>query len=418
MKFDEIDALKLKQNGIEVVLDNQIRVTQSNVATTLGGVIDSTKEYFLDGNIDMSTNSIDLSGGKDLNIKGYDFNISGMFSTEDNYTLITGADAGDILWSDFNISVSGLNSKVLDVTDGTGFHAFEIARINFNNCTSRGTLNGYRQGLEVGTGYFGGTPELILDGTWVGGYFIDTSIVRSLTDGAYSLFKAGATFLMTSRFRSNQNIDLPASASFFDFAPANFINPSTVQVTGAIVSRSGAFDATDSNITPNMVAGDLVSNWSNNNGMMNTFEGGSIGVSTEAATVISTQSVFETLNAAAWTSDDLQHFDNPSGGQLRHLGNTPREYKVIANYTLDSSSGNVVTLRVSKWDDSAAGFVTILNQSRVTNNLQGGRDVGFFNININLELDTNDYVLLEVANESGTANITAEIDSYHTVETR
>jgi hypothetical protein len=398
--------------------DNQIIVNQTNVATTLGGTIDSTKEYFLDGNIDLGTTQIDLSGNKDLNLKGYDFNISGIFSTEDNYTMIIGADAGDLLWSDFNISVSGLNSKVLDVTDSTGFHAFEIARINFNNCTSRGTLNGYRQGLETGTGYFGGSPELTLDGTWVGGYFIDTSIVRSLTNASYSLFKAGATFLMSSRFRSNQNIDLPALANFFDFAPANFVNPSTVQITGAIVSRNGVFDAEDLNITPNMGAGDLVADWSNNNGMTNTFEGGSIGVTTEVETTINTQSVFETLNATLWTSQDLQHFDNPLGGELRHLGNTPREYKVVADFAVDSTANNVLTLRVTKWDNSIFSFVTVLDQSRQVNNLVGGRDVAFFNVNINTELDTGDFIVLLIANQTSTANVTAEVDSYYTIERR
>ena len=406
------------ENSSGIFLGERVVVNQLNVATTLGGVIDSTKEYFLDGNIDMSTIQIDLSGNKDLNLKGYDFNISGLFSTEDNYTMIIGADAGDLLWSDFKVEVSGSNSKVLDLTDSTGFHAFEIARINFNNCTSRGILNGYRQGLETGTGYFGGTPELTLDGTWVGGYFIDTSIVRGLTDGVYSLFKAGATFLMSSRFRSNQNIDLPSLARFFDFAPANFVNPSTVQVTGAIVSRDGVFDATDTNITPNLNAGNLVSNWSNNNGMMNTFEGGSIGITTEAVTTINTQNVFETLNAALWTSQDLQHFDNPANGELRHLGNTPREYKIVADFLLASSSNDVLTLRVTKWDDSAAAFVTVLDQTRQVNNFQGGRDIAFFNVNVNTDLDFNDYILLEVTNQTSSDNITAELDSYYTVERR
>ena len=366
----------------------------------------------------MGTNQIDLSGGKNLNIKGYDFNLSGLTSTEDSYTMITGGDAGDVLWSDFLIDVSGVNSQVLDLTDGTGLHAFEISRINFNNCTSLGELNGYRQGLESGTGRFGGTPELTLSGTWLGGYFIDTSIVRSLTDGSYSLYKAGTALLMNSRFRSNQNIDLPASASFIDFAPGNFVNPSTVQLTNCLISRNGVFDAIDTNLTPNMDMGDLVASWTGNNGIPNTFEGGSIGIATETTTTINTQGVFETLDATSWSALDLQHFDNPSGGQLRHLGNTPREYKVIANFTIEGPPNDGLSLRVKKWDDSLSSFTTILDQARQVNNLTGGRDVAFFNININVQLDTNDYIELDVANQTSTGNLTAEQDSYYIVEKR
>ena len=128
------------------------------------GVIDSTKQYFLAGNIDMGTTSIDLSGGKDISIRGADFNVSGLFSTEANYTLFTGADAGNVNMFDIGIGVSGVNSKVYNLIGNTGFEAIELTRVNYNNCTSLGVLDTYRQGLEVGTGRFGGTPRLELKG--------------------------------------------------------------------------------------------------------------------------------------------------------------------------------------------------------------------------------------------------------------
>jgi hypothetical protein len=114
----------------------------------------------------------------------------------------------------------------------------------------------------------------------------------------------------------------------------------------------------------------------------------------------------------------LQHFDNPTGNQLRHLGNTPREYKVVADLVLDSGSNDVVTIRVTKWDDSSSTFITVLDQTRQVNALVGGRDVAFFSVNINTTLDQNDYVKLQVANISATNDITAETDSYYIVEER
>tara|TARA_R110000824_G_C15152276_1_gene671155 strand:+ start:9 stop:1484 length:1476 start_codon:yes stop_codon:yes gene_type:complete len=397
-------------------LEKRIRVSQ---ASDLAGDLDSTSEYFIDGAVDMGSQQITIPVDG-LNLSGYNFGVSRLISSASAYTMFISpvGGSGNVLGKDYSIKASGVGSQVYDITAATGNEAFEFARINYDDCSSLGVITGYRQGLEVGTGRFGGKPELTLAGTWLGGFFIDTSIVRGVADGAYSLFKAGAGFTMASRFRSNMNIDLPASANFFDFSEANFVNPSTLQVGGAIVTRGGVFDATDANITPNIAAANLVCSWDGNNGMPNTFEGASIGVTTEAVTTINTIGVYEDVLAAAWTASDLQHFDNPAGNELRHLGNTPREYKVVADFLIDSNANDVLTLRVSKWDNSAASFSVVLDQSRQVNNIVGGRDVAFFGININTTLDQNDYIKLEVANQTSTANATAEVDSYYVVEQR
>jgi len=394
--------------------DNVIIVKQASDF----GIIDSTKEYFLDGVIDMGATSIEVPSGG-LYITGYNFDLSGLTSTENNYTLFTSpvGGSGNILFNDFHIDISGTNSQVYNIEGDTGFEAIEVNRINWNYCNSLGTIRNYRQGLETGTGRFGGTPELTLDGTWVGGYFIDTSIVRSLTDGAYSLYKAGATFSMASRFRSNQNIDLPASASFFDFSPSNFTNPSTVQIQNALVSRNGVFNATDSNITPNINQADLESAWGGNVGMPNTFEGGKLTVSSENLTVISAGSTWYTLNAV-WTSSNLEHFDSPASGQLRHLGNSPREYKCIVNFVIESTQNNELGIRLRKWDDSASSFIDFDERVRQVNNFQGGRDVAIFNFSFNVNLDQNDYVYFQVRNNSGNNNATLEENSDWILEER
>jgi len=178
----------------ETGLSNRVVVTQ---ASDFSGTIDSTKEYFLDGVIDMTGSGIEIEVPVNgINISGYNFDLSKLICSDDNYTLFTSpvGGSGDMLGKDYAIEVTGANSQVYNITDATGFNAFEFARINYNDCTSLGTITDYRQGLEVGTGRFGGQPQLTLAGTWLGGYFIDTSIVRSLDDGAYSLFSAGAGF--------------------------------------------------------------------------------------------------------------------------------------------------------------------------------------------------------------------------------
>lgn len=406
------------EGSASTTLAERVIVTQDNVSTTLGGTIDSTKEYFIDGEINFSGVSIEVPA-TGIFISGYNLDLSKMDCADNSYTMFTSpvGGSGNVFIKDLTITVSGTSSKVFDLTDATGFDAAEFVRVNWNDCTSIGELNGYRQGLESGTGRFGGTPELTLSGTWLGGYFIDTSIVRSLTDGSYSLFKAGAGFSMASRFRTNQNIDLPASASFFDFSPSNFINPSTVQVVDAIVSRNGVFDSTDSNITPNINQSDLVCAWSGNIGIQNTFEGGRLTVTSENLTNIGAGSTWYTLNAI-WTASNLEHFDSPSAGQLRHLGNSPREYKCIINFVIESQANNDLGIRLRKYDDSAASFVDFVERRRQVNSLVGGRDVAIFNFSFNVSLDQNDYVYFQVRNNSGNQNLTLELNSDWILEER
>ena len=396
-------------------LDGRIVVNQSNVATTLGGTIDSTKQYFIDGSIDMSgvTVTVPSTG---IFIKGYNLDLSFLTCSDNSYTMFDSATAGNVFFQDITVTTSGTASQVFDLTDATGFNAVELVRVNFNDCTAIGELNGYRQGLETNTGRFGGTPEMTLSGTWLGGYFIDVSIVRSLTDGGYTLYKAGTGFTMNSRFRTNQNIDLPASASFFDFAPSNFANPSTVQIQGALVSRNGSFDATDTNITPNITQADLASAWSNNIGMPNTFEGGKLTLTTETATTLSV-GVWSTI-AGTWTTSNLEHFDSPSNGELRHLGTSPREYKCIVNFIVDGGANDDIGVRIRRWDNSASAFVDGPEIRRQVNNIVGGRDVAFYNISFNVELDQNDYVFFQVRNNTDNTNITLELESDFVIEER
>jgi len=285
---------------------NRILVTTSNFATTLGGIVDSTKEYFLDGIVDCAGVSIEVPANG-INIQGYNFNISKLIDSTNSFTLFSSplSGSGDLIFSGFAIEVTGSLSKVYDLTDAIGSNSIEVSELNYNNCTSLGELNGYMNGMENQTGRYGGKPNLILSGTWGGGYFIDTSRVRNLTNGVYSIFEEGTAFSMASRFRSNQNIDLPADASFFNFQTSNFVNPSTVQITDAIISRNGNFDASDSNISPNMDQKDLASSWTGNKGLPNTYEGGTLTVSSETTTSISSSGVFVDLAGTFAVSEEI-----------------------------------------------------------------------------------------------------------------
>jgi hypothetical protein len=412
-----IDGLSAVMSGNNLIIGGSTAGFTSQIivrqASDLSGVLDSTKEYFLDGVIDMGAQTIAVPAGG-LNLKGFDFDVSGLTSTEAAYTMFLGATAGDVLMSDLYIDVSGAGSQVFDLTDSDGTHAFEISGINFNNCTSLGEISGYRQGLEFNVGRFGGTPTLTFSGAW-GGYRASTTIVRSLAAGmTTAIFAEGTTLTFSGRFLTDINVDLPASASFCDFQSSNFTNASTYALQGCSITRGGAIVSGDVNINPNILYSDIASFWKDNRGISNTHPGGTTTVSAEAATTISVINTFVDV-AGTFTTSDLQHFDSPAAGQLRHLGETPREYRILGDLVVDGTANDDLTLKLVKWDNSASGFVDVTTQSRQVNSLSGGRNVAFFTPIWVVDLELNDYVKIQVANATSTANVTVENDSFYTV---
>jgi hypothetical protein len=395
-------------------LANRLIVTKSD---DLAGILDSTKEYFIDGIIDMGNQSIEIPAGG-LYIKGFNFDISGLTSTEPNFTLFTSPSggSGNLLMADCFIDISGTNSQVYDIVSNTGFEAVEVGRINYNNCASLGTIDSYRQGLEEGTGRFGGSPSLTLKGSWVGGYRATTTIIRSLSAMMTEpVFKAGAGFVMQSRFLTDINCDLPALAPLLDFAPANFPNSSTLQLVGCIVTRDGISDANDINITPNISRTNLSSRWKSNNGLLNTFVGGAISVSTEANTVIAAINTPVDI-AGLFAETDLQHFDSPSDGVLRHTGNTPLEFNVAFDFSLDGTKDKVYKIHLIV--NNGITDTEVFTQSRVINNLAGGRDEGYFSGSTGVFLSVGNTVRWQVSNLSSSQNCTLETDSVSRISER
>ncbi len=389
---------------------NRVLVTQANAATTLGGTIDSTVEYVITGIIDMSGIQINVPA-TGVYLRGYNFDLSQLVSTEAAATLFYSLASGNVLMLDLGIEMSGAGSQVYNLTSNTGFDAIEVQRINYNNCTSLGTLTDFRQGLETGTGRFGGTPSMILAGPWVGGFFIATSITRSLTAGTYDLFVSGASFSMQSRFFCNMNVDLPAGVGFTDFVVSDFPNPNTVQLQGMIITRAGASAPDDALYTPNLSATDTPCRWLNNNGLRNTYAGGVLEVTAAAATTIAVISTPVEVTAPTWTASGLDHFSEPANGRLRHLGNEPIAFRGHLDLIVSGTAGETVELGVWKYDASATTDTLIYSTTRVINDLKLGADVCFFNPMFNAELAINDEIYLKLANETSTANLTMVADS-------
>ena len=386
----------------------------------LSGALDSTKVYIIDGVVDFTGSGISVEVPETgIQFLGYGFNTSKIKCTDDNFTLFTSpvGGSGDILVDQLAIEVSGLNSKVFDIVDSNGLHAIEMNTVNYDNCTSLGIVDSYRQGLETGTGRFGGTPTLELAGAWLGGFRITTSIVRSLDAGMTTpLFKAGTGFVIQSRFLTDLNADLPTNSFLADFTESNFPNPSTLQINGAILSSNGVVSI-DNNFLPNISSSSLSAYFRNNIGLENTYIGAKSSVSGELLTTINTQNVYETL-LATWTVSELSHFDSPSSGVLRHLGDTPINFQLVADFTISGFANEVVEIDLVKHDFSTSTDIDIEHQKRQINNLVGNKDVGFFSFVVNFTLQQGDYIYFNVANESSDRDVTLLEDSYMFISER
>ena len=390
------------------LLDNTIIVKQ---ASDLSGTLDSTKVYLIDGIIDMGAQSIEVPSGG-LSIIGATFDVSQLTSSENSYTMFTSpvGGSGNLVLKDVGIEASGASSSVFGLTDATGFNAIEIKVVNFNNCTSLGYLDGYRQGLESGTGRFGGTPELEFRNSWVGGYRTDTTIARAMSSFT-SLFKAGSGFTFNGRVILGMNCDLPATGAFCDFAASNINNDESLQLSDCRVTRSGVLNASDTTIYPNIDHTNVKCLWADNAGLPNTTKYIKAEITAEVETTISVQDTYYPL-LGTFTVETSSHMDQPSNGEFRLLSGNGT-YQIAGDLVIDGTANDVIDIRVTKSTNDGSTWPTeITHIRRQINSLVGGRDVAFFPINFIATLQENDRVRIEVENTSGTGNVTAELDSY------
>jgi len=393
-------------------LENQVILTQSNAYEILSGNLDSTKEYFIDGVIDLTGLSVNIEipqGG--LELKGYSFDTSKIICSDNNYDLFTSpiGGSGNLLSTDLSYEITGTGSSVFNVVSDTGNEAIEHNRVNFNNCTSLGTIDNYRQGLESGTGRLGGTPELTFKGVWSGGYKMDTCIAFNMSNFT-SLFKAGAGFTFNGRFNISINCDLPTTGALLDFSASNIINDESLELKDCRVTRNSLINTGDTTIYPNIDHTNIKAFWLGNVGIPNTTKYIKACVTTEVTTVVASSGVYYPI-LGTLTVGLASHFDMPTNGQFRLLSGNG-VYQVTGDLALDSGANNVLDLRIMLSTDNGMTFPTEIDHiTRQVNNLAGGRDIAWFPVSFLVELQEGYRLRLEVENVDDSTNITCELDS-------
>ena len=67
--------------------------------------------------------------------------------------------------------------------------------------------------------------------------------------------------------------------------------------------------------------------------------------------------------------------------------------KVFVDYAVDAPPNRDISLRLMRFDASANITIVEQVQTRPSNNFTGGRDVAFFTMEADINMDANDYVV-------------------------
>ena len=369
-------------------------------AADLAGTLDSSKLYFLDGQIDMGTQSIVVPPGG-LNVAGHGFGISGLFSTENNFTLFVddGTYSGDLFLTDLDIRVSGTGSKVFELDNQENFNAVEWNTTNFIACTSLGNLANYRQGLTRNVAWISCKDGVTMTGNWSGGFAVlDSIVVGAPMTG--TLFKAGVGLSIAGSFRSNINIlGMGTLGIFCDFAPSNFVLDG-----GFFLDAVRANPAT--NTLPNMPATSTKASIRNCIGIGNTYPGSASTPSADSVvTIAAANTLYQITNAVTATEEYWTSIANTNG--IQHDSTQTTQYVVGGTMSFSGSAGREMAVQIRKWDNSASGYVNVGPEYRATlNGGPAGTKAENLSFGAVVELDQNDRVEVWVKNLTDTTNIT------------
>ena len=358
------------------VLDTQIVVRQ---ASDLAGTLDSTKIYYIDGAIDMGSQSIEVPTGG-LTIEGAGYDVSVLYSTATNATIFTspsGSYSGNFNLAFCTVYATGTGARIFDLDNAGNFGAIELITVNLGTfgaagteTTSLGELTAYRQAFLTGCAIIRCLDGLTTSGTWLGGLTIIDSILLNIGAGV-TVFKDGTSFLVSGALRSNINaLSVNATTTSFDYAPANFTADAGFALTGA---RFGGTDP-----IPNMPVGNTKRYFRECSGVTNTFAGGYWSVTTAASTTLTVSTPAKLLGTTTYS--DLIWFSGAASNAFQLDSTVVGDYRVQANLEISGTKNDALNLIVRVYDASAAGYVDIRTFSRTINDIGGSSaDVAFFN---------------------------------------
>lgn len=395
---------------VKLLSSTVVVVTQAKVDAGIFEATDPEKLYLVDEIIDMKNHTV-IVPSSGLRIKGHGYNLSKLTTTTPGATIFTSATggSGDLFVSALTFDAQGAGTTVFALEDVTGFHAVELDQVNFDNCTSLGYIDGYRQGLELNTGRFGGTPSLEFRGTWAGGYSIRVSIAVGLTNASYALFSSAVGHTFATRFGGDPNITLPSNVVFYQGTESNFVSDAGLQLKDARFAGEGTVLSGISNTSRK-------ADISSTSGVLNinTYVGGFWTCTGETATTFVGSGV-DTKVSGTTTYENLSWFSNGGGNNSLTVATTI-PLQVEATFSGNFSSGNnkVIRLKVRRYNAASTSYTDLASTSFTTNG--SGRFESVTLLTRRFSLSENDRVELWAANTSDTSSLTMSLNSNFRVE--
>jgi hypothetical protein len=127
---------------------------------------------------------------------------------------------------------------------------------------------------------------------------------------------------------------------------------------------------------------------------------GEIAVTSSSETSIGTKDVFVQCAGTYTLSGNTHNWDMNTQGQLRYIGAADRVVHIAASWSA-TSAGNAKIYRVA-----VAKTGTPIAVSEVQRKIAAGADVGSSAAHAFIDVSTNDYISLMVANASDTTDVT------------
>lgn len=130
-----------------------------------------------------------------------------------------------------------------------------------------------------------------------------------------------------------------------------------------------------------------------------------ISITTPVQTIIGSSGVYvKALGTTSVTNKSADMDTNSVNNRIRYTGASPRHMHLVcqASIVLASGTNQDIGLQIWHWDDSAgSGSLLAHSEARTT---FGATDVIQLTTHGDMMLDTNDYIEMHVANNTGTVN--------------
>ncbi len=249
--------LVIKENPLNQYYDTieRQKVLVDEKEEIINKTLDPTKTYVINGTITLLTGEyIEVPAGG-LTLSGYGYDTSGFIKNVSGQEIFKSASGGSGNLTLKDCFFNSGTGKVFNLTDIDGSHALEFNDVNFNNCTSLGTLTGYRQFTGTTCGIYGCSNGFILKGNWSGFKFTNSNVTSFLSGG--TLIKRDTDTLFSNRLYLDLNFSCNTGAILSDFGPSNFASDELFQINNTLASYGGSKDAATNtpvllpNITPN-----------------------------------------------------------------------------------------------------------------------------------------------------------------------